>query len=83
MLKYLHIYVNVLVSIEKISSCLWSHLNRRKGSQWNYYIKKLERYNKLVSDESMPEMHLRQHGFIWSASGSVTKITKFTEEYKI
>ena len=83
MLKYLHIYVNVLVSIEKISSCLWSHLNRWKESQWNYYIKKLERYNELVSDENMPKMHLRQHGFIWSGSGPVTKIIKFTEEYKI
>ena len=31
----------------------------------------------------MAEMHLRQHGFIWSASGPITKIIKFTEEYKI
>ena len=36
----------------------------------------------LVSDKFMPEMHLRQPGFTYSACGSITKIKERVQKFK-
>ena len=54
----------------------WVHL------RWEYKMNELVKKLLLAGDKFMPEMHLKQPGFTYSACGTFTKNKKRIQKFK-